>query len=291
MTNNNDTPIILSGPTLPADLPKGFVLLVDKPLGWTSFDVVNKVRYWMSKRLGVKRVKIGHAGTLDPLATGLLILCVGEYTRRIESFQGLEKEYTGTMTFGAVTASFDLEKPVEPYFGSPDFVQEDLDNQPALSINAQDQLLTDESVESARQKQVGDIEQFPPVFSAVKVDGKRLYAHARSGKDMELQARKVSIFTFELSPLRPVDPATVRPEPVNLAGKGHPIWQYPDFAGGLQSDFRIVCGKGTYIRSMAFDMGELTGAGAYLSVLRRTRIGGFSVDNAWDVEALVEAVK
>lgn len=271
MTNNNNTPIILSGPTLPADLPKGFVLLVDKPLGWTSFDVVNKVRYFMSKRLGVKRVKIGHAGTLDPLATGLLILCVGEYTRRIESFQGLEKEYTGTMTFGAVTASFDLEKPTEEV--------------------VQDQALTNEMVESARQKQVGDIEQFPPVFSAVKVDGKRLYAHARSGKDMELQARKVSVSTFELSPLRPVDPATVRPEPVNLAGKGHPIWQYPDFAGGQQADFRIVCGKGTYIRSMAFDMGELTGTGAYLSTLRRTRIGDFSVDGAWEVEALVEAVK
>ena len=274
MTDNsvNDSPIILSGPGLPAELPKGFVLLIDKPLGWTSFDVVNKVRYWLSKKLGIKRPKVGHAGTLDPLATGLLILCVGDYTRRIDTFQGLEKEYEGTFTFGAVTASFDLEKPVE--------------------VVESDAPLTAALLESARVQLVGEIEQFPPIFSAVKVDGKRLYAHARKGKeDVDIQARKVSVAAFELSPLRPVDPATVRREPVNISGKGNPIWQYPDYADGLQSDFRVVCGKGTYIRSMAFDMGELTGGGAYLSGLRRTRIGEFSLDNAWSVKDLVEKLK
>jgi tRNA pseudouridine55 synthase len=274
MTDNsvNDSPIILSGPDLPAELPKGFVLLVDKPLGWTSFDVVNKVRYWLSKKLGIKRPKVGHAGTLDPLATGLLILCVGDYTRRIDSFQDLEKEYTGTLTFGAVTACFDLEKIVEPI--------------------ASDKPLTPESLEAARLQLVGEIEQFPPIFSAVKVDGKRLYAHARKGKeDVEIKARKVTVSTFDLSALRPVDPATIRPEPINISGKGNPIWQYPDYADGLQSDFRIVCGKGTYIRSMAFDMGELTGCGAYLSSLQRTRIGHFSIENAWNVKDLVEKLK
>lgn len=256
---------------MPDELPKGFVLLVDKPLGWTSFDVVNKIRYFLSKRMGVKRVKLGHAGTLDPLATGLLILCAGEYTRRIEEFQGQEKAYTGTMTFGAVTACYDLEKPVEP------------EQNPVV--------LTPEQLEAARLQQIGDIDQYPPVFSAVKVDGKRLYTNARKGNDIELQPRKVQITQFDLSPLRPVDPDSIRPEPVNLAGKGHPIWCYPDYPEGIQADFEIVCGKGTYIRSMAFDMGQLTGCGAYLSRLRRTRIGAFRADDAWSVEALTEAIK
>jgi tRNA pseudouridine55 synthase len=256
---------------MPDELPKGFVLLVDKPLGWTSFDVVNKIRYFLSKRMGVKRVKLGHAGTLDPLATGLLILCAGEYTRRIEEFQGQEKAYTGTMTFGAVTACYDLEKPVEP------------EQNPVV--------LSPEQLEAARLQQIGDIDQYPPVFSAVKVDGKRLYTNARKGNDIELQPRKVQITQFDLSPLRPVDPATIRPEPVNLAGKGHPIWCYPDYPDGLQADFDIVCGKGTYIRSMAFDMGQLTGCGAYLSRLRRTRIGAFRAEDAWSVEDLTEAIK
>lgn len=258
---------VLTPPELPAELPKGFVLLIDKPLGWTSFDVVNKVRYWLGKYWNVKRPKVGHAGTLDPLATGLLILCVGDYTRRIESLQGMEKEYTGTLTFGAVTASFDLEKPVEIL--------------PEATLPAPD------AVESARQQLIGTIEQYPPVFSAVKIDGKRLYAHARKGKDVELQPKKVEINTFELSPLRPVAPEMAQRPPRIISGKGHPIWQYNDYADGLQSDFRIVCGKGTYIRSVAFDMGELTGSGAYLSGLRRTRIGVFSIEQAWQIDAFI----
>ena len=257
---------------LPNELPKGFVLLIDKPLGWTSFDVVNKIRYFLSIRVGVKRIKLGHAGTLDPLATGLLILCAGEYTRRIDEFQGQDKTYTGTMTFGAVTACYDLEKPVE------------IEQQPVLLSQAQ--------LEQARLQQIGYIEQYPPVFSAVKVDGKRLYSNARKGNDeVEVPPRKVTISQFDLAPLRPVDPATVRPEAADLSGKGHPIWCHPDYIDGLQSDFHIVCGKGTYIRSMAYDMGRLTGCGAYLSALRRTQIGAFNVADAWSVETLVEELK
>ncbi|MFN7325204.1 MAG: tRNA pseudouridine(55) synthase TruB [Chitinophagales bacterium] len=255
---------------LPLPLPKGFVLLIDKPLGWTSFDVVNKVRYWISKLLGVKRAKVGHAGTLDPLATGLLVICVGDYTRRIDTFQGQEKEYTGTMTFGAVTASFDLEKPVEP-------------QEPT-------QPLSDALIEQARSTLTGTIEQFPPVFSAVKVDGKRLYKHARKGDELELQPRQVQIDAFELSPLYPTGPID-QTEPIDIAGKGHPIWLHPDYPNGLRSDFRIVCGKGTYIRSLAFDMGERTGNGAYLSALRRTRIGQFRVEQAWNIQTLIQQIQ
>lgn len=261
---------ILLPTSLPAQFPKGFVLLIDKPLGWTSFDVVNKVRYWISKRLGVKRAKVGHAGTLDPLATGLLVVCVGDYTRRIDSFQGQEKEYTGTMTFGAVTASFDLEKPVEPVEPS--------------------QPLSDALVEATRTTLLGSIQQYPPVFSAVKVDGKRLYKHARKGDDLELQPRQVQIDHFELSPLYPSPPIT-QTEPIDIAGKGHPIWLYPDYPSGLRSDFRIVCGKGTYIRSLAYDMGDRTGNGAYLSALRRTRIGDFRIEQAWDIQALIHEIQ
>jgi tRNA pseudouridine55 synthase len=252
----------------PNELPKGFVLLIDKPLGWTSFDVVNKVRWHLNKYLGVKRVKIGHAGTLDPLATGLLILCVGEYTRRIEEFQGQEKAYTGSMTFGAVTASFDLEKPIEP-------VQSPVQ-------------LDDAQLESARQQLVGAIEQYPPIFSAVKVDGKRMYEAARKGNDVELKPRKVWIGEFKCSPLHPIAPEAIRTAVVDVSGKGHPLWYHPDYAEGLQSEFEIVCGKGTYIRSMACDMGNLCGCGAYLSSLRRTRIGEFLVDHAWEVGKLIE---
>jgi tRNA pseudouridine55 synthase len=262
---------IVSPSKLPDVLPKGFVILIDKPLGWTSFDVVNKVRHFLSKRVGVKRIKLGHAGTLDPLATGLLLLCAGDYTKRIDEFQGQEKEYTGTMTFGAVTASFDLEKQIEI---------------------VQDQVaLTPELLEKARLTQLDEIEQFPPVFSAVKVDGKRLYSNARSGTEVTLKSRKVTISEFSLTPPRPMNPDSARPEVLNISQKGHPLWYFPDYTDGIQSDFKIVCGKGTYIRSMVYDMGQSTGCGAYLSALRRTKIGDFSVDDAWNMEELIQLLK
>lgn len=251
--------------SFPAEFPKGALLLVDKPLSWTSFDVVNKVRYLLSRRLGVKRIKIGHAGTLDPLATGLLVLCVGEYTKKIELLQALPKEYTGTITFGATTASFDREKPVDTFFPTGH--------------------LTDALLAELIQAQfLGDIRQVPPIFSAVKVDGKRLYKNARTGQEVELQPRSVFIENFDLSPLRPV--ATATGGAAVISKKGVPIHLYPDYPDGRQTDFRVVCSKGTYIRSLAHDLGSAAGSGAYLSALRRTATGGYRVDDAWTVEQL-----
>ncbi|MBK8557274.1 MAG: tRNA pseudouridine(55) synthase TruB [Lewinellaceae bacterium] len=257
------------GGTFPAEFPKGALLLVDKPVGWTSFDVVNKIRIGFSRRLGVKRIKIGHAGTLDPLATGLLILCLGEYTKRIESFQDMEKEYTGTITFGATTASYDLEKPPE---------------NPAPTAHLNDALLA-----GLLDKFRGDIQQVPPMFSAIKVDGKRVYKNARTGQVQELEPRTVQMHAFELWPLHPVQPSDASAAPINE--KGAPIWLYPDYPDGLQADFRVLCGKGTYIRSLAYDLGQEAGCGAYLSRLRRTKTGGFSVDNAWQMEELIPWIK
>lgn len=259
------------GTPFPAEFPKGALLLVDKPAGWTSFDVVNKFRYLLSRRLGVKRIKIGHAGTLDPLATGLLLLCTGEYTKKIESLQGLEKEYAGTIMFGATTASFDLEKPVDATF-------------PTVH-------LTDAAVQAAARQFLGDIEQIPPMFSAVKVDGKRLYKNARTGQEVELNPRSVYISVFELGPLQPCPPGGSVAGPQVISKKGAPIYLYPDYAEGLQCDFRVVCGKGTYIRSLAADLGQALDTGAYLSRLRRTRTGGYGVEAAWSVEDLEAWVK
>ncbi|MEZ4943693.1 MAG: tRNA pseudouridine(55) synthase TruB [Saprospiraceae bacterium] len=258
--------ILAPGALFPTEFPKGAILLVDKPLGWTSFDVVNKIRYLLSRKLGVKRIKIGHAGTLDPLASGLLILCTGDYTKKIESLQALEKEYTGTITFGATTPSYDLEKPVDATY-------------PTAQLN--DALLQNLCVQFT-----GDIEQLPPMFSAVKVDGKRLYKNARTGQEVALALRPVRVDLFELGPLHNIEPETIAPEPIILNKKGAPIYQHPEYAGGVKCTFRVVCGKGTYIRSLAHDLGQAAGSGAYLSSLRRTRTGGFSVADAWSVEAL-----
>ena len=263
---------ILPGALFPEEFPKGAILLIDKPLGWTSFDVVNKVRYLLRKRLGVKKIKVGHAGTLDPLATGLLILCTGEYTKKIESLQALPKEYTGTLTFGATTPSFDLEKAVDATY-------------PTTHLN-------DRFLQNILPAFTGEIEQIPPVFSAVKVDGKRLYRNARTGQEVEIAPRRVSVEAFELSPLRPVsrtpvaaaDPVNVPPE--LISNKGAAIFLHPDYPAGLQCDFRVLCSKGTYIRSLANDLGQAAGSGAYLSSLRRTASGGFSVDDAWSIEQL-----
>ena len=254
----------------PDPFPKGAVLLLDKPYGWTSFSAVNKVRYLLSRKLGVKKLKIGHAGTLDPLATGLLIICVGDYTKKIETFQVLEKEYTGVITFGATTASFDLEKAVDATFP--------VDH------------LTDALLQEATHQFVGDILQIPPVFSAVKVDGRRLYKNARTGEEVELPERPVHIESFEVGPLRAVPEVVFQP-PADISKKGASIMLHPDYAEGRQVDFRVVCSKGTYIRSLAKDLGEAAGSGAYLSSLRRTRTGGFSIADAWDMEALVQWVQ
>lgn len=207
------------------------VLLINKPLEWTSFDVVKKVR----RILQIK--KIGHAGTLDPLATGLLILCTGKMTKQIETFQGQEKEYTGKIILGQTTPSYDLEtEPTQPVDIS--------------GINSQ-------LIEKAAKKFTGMIEQVPPLHSAIKVDGKRAYKLARSGKDVILKARQVTISTFEI-------------RAINLP----------------EIQFRVVCSKGTYIRSLAHDLGQELGVGAYLSELCRTRIGDFLLTDALTVDKI-----
>jgi len=213
LSNNNTIP------------DEGEVLLIDKPLKWTSFDVVNKIKR------ACKYNKIGHAGTLDPLATGLLILCTGKKTKIIDTYQAQEKEYTGTFVLGKTTPSVDLETEFDAEY-------------PVEHISA-------DVLESARQTFLGTIEQTPPIYSAVKVDGERLYKKARRGETAEIKKRSVEISLFEI-----------------------------DSTNFPAIDFRIICSKGTYIRSIVRDFGQVAGSGAYLSVLCRTRIGGFELKDA-----------
>lgn len=211
----------------------GEILLINKPLTWTSFDVVKKVR----NTLRVK--KIGHAGTLDPLATGLLILCTGKFTKTIDEIQGQEKEYTGTITLGQTTPSYDLETAVTE----------------AKDISH----LTAAAISSAAQSFTGTIEQVPPLYSAVWVDGKRAYDLARGGKTAEMKPRTITVSAFEIT---------------NVAG---PVAQ-----------FKVICSKGTYIRSLAHDLGQKLGVGAHLSSLVRTRIGAFKLEDALTLEDIQE---
>ena len=220
------------------DFQAGTTLLVDKPKGWTSFDVVNKIRYQLKKLLGVKKIKVGHSGTLDPMATGLLIICTGKFTKKLTQFQGLDKVYTGTLSLGASTPSFDAETEIEEEF-------------PYNHIEL-------EAMEKVRQTFLGDQLQVPPVFSAIKVDGQPLYKRARKGEKVEIKARPVQIFDFQLTRV-----------------------EIPEV------DFKLHCSKGTYVRSLAHDFGRALDSGAYLTALRRTKIGEFSIDDAWDLEDLI----
>lgn len=216
----------------PEDYLNGQILLIDKPLKWSSFQAVNKLKYTLINKLKLpKKFKIGHAGTLDPLASGLLIVCTGKFTKRITEIQAQAKEYTGTFYIGATTPSYDLETEIDATF-------------PTEHITA-------ELIEKARLSFVGEIDQKPPVFSAIKKDGKRLYEHARAGEEVEIAHRKTTIHEFELTRIA-----------------------LPEI------DFRVVCSKGTYIRSLAFDFGAALQSGAHLTALRRTKIGEFSVENA-----------
>ena len=210
---------------------EGSTLLINKPLNWTSFDVVKKVRNILKNHYQIKKIKVGHAGTLDPLADGLLILCTGKWTKKIEEFQNQEKEYTGTFVLGATTPSYDLETEINQTF--------DLSS------------LTEEQIRSNRNLFIGDIEQAPPIFSALKKDGVRLYEYARKGVEIEVKKRNVNISTFEISRI-----------------------ELPEI------DFKIRCSKGTYIRSIAHDFGKSLDNGAYLSKLRRTKIGKFNLEDA-----------
>ncbi len=226
-------------PTFPNfNFTEGEMLLINKPLTWTSFDVVGKIR----NTLKPLKLKVGHAGTLDPLATGLLIICTGKLTKKIDEFQAQEKEYTGTFTLGATTPSYDLETEVDEKFP--------IDH------------ITKEAIQAATDQFRGQIAQFPPPHSAIKMGGERIYLKARRGETVELKARHVEIVAFEITRI-------ALPE----------------------VDFRVVCSKGTYIRSLAHDFGKALGSGAYLSALCRTKSGNYSVENAFEVADLVNHIR
>ena len=224
------------------DFKNGQVLLIDKPLEWTSFQVVNKLRWHIKQRFKLKKIKVGHAGTLDPLATGLLIICTGKQTKEIHTYQGQIKEYTGTFSIGATTPSYDLETEVNETF----------------SINH----ITEALLKETTKQFLGEIQQKPPIFSAIKKDGKRLYELARKGETTEIKARAVTVSKFEITN-------------INLP----------------KVDFRVVCSKGTYIRSLAYDFGKALHSGAHLSALRRTKIGDFSVEKSASIESFIESLK
>lgn len=224
------------------DFKKGALLLVDKPKDWTSFDVVNKIRFTLRKALGLRKIKVGHSGTLDPMATGLLVICTGKFTKKLQNLTGLDKEYTGTITLGATTPSYDMETEIDEHF-------------PVDHLN-------EERIKAAVPGFIGKQEQLPPIFSAIKVDGQPAYKKARAGKEIKLQAREIFIHEFELSRI-----------------------EIPEV------DFRLHCSKGSYVRSLAYDFGKAVDSGAYLSKLRRTRIGDYSLEDAWNLEDLVEGVR
>lgn len=221
------------------DYLNGQVLLIDKPLGWTSFQVVNKIRWHIKQKFDLKKIKVGHAGTLDPLATGLLIICIGKETKKIARYQGQIKEYTGVFTLGSSTPSYDLETEVDQTFPT--------------------EHVTEGLLIETTKKFLGEIDQKPPIFSAIKKNGKRLYELARKGETTEISSRKITISEFEVSKI-----------------------ELPKVY------FRIVCSKGTYIRSLAHDFGEALNSGAHLSNLRRDKIGKFSVNNALSIDQFIK---
>ena len=217
------------------DYLNGQIILIDKPLHWTSFQAVNKMKYALINKVGLpKKFKIGHAGTLDPLASGLLLVCTGKFTKRIIELQGQAKEYIGTFFIGATTPSYDLETEIDQNF----------------EISHINESLIRETLKQF----LGEIDQKPPVFSAIKKDGVRLYEHARAGEFVEIASRKTTIHEFEITRIA-----------------------LPEI------DFRVVCSKGTYIRSLAYDFGKAMNSGSHLTMLRRTKIGDYDVNSAIDI--------
>lgn len=223
------------------DYKSGQVLLIDKPLHWTSFQVVNKLRWEIRQAFNIKKIKVGHAGTLDPLASGLLVICTGKMTKQIDGFQGQIKEYTGTLVLGSTTPSFDLETEADATYPT--------------------EHITETNIKSTTSQFIGEIQQFPPIFSALKKDGKRLYEYARAGESVEIKSRTIHISEFEITGVH-----------------------------DLEVNFRVVCSKGTYIRSLANDFGKALQSGAHLSALRRTKIGDFNVNNAVSIENFIEGL-
>lgn len=215
---------------------------MDKPQGWTSFDVVNKVRHRLKKALGIKKIKVGHSGTLDPMATGLLVLCTGKATKQLHEFQHYDKSYTGTLRLGASTPSYDSETEIDERYP--------IDH------------LTTDLLERARAQFEGTLQQVPPMFSAIKVDGQPLYKRARKGEKVEIEPREVLIEQF-----------------------GFDRVELPEI------DFYVDCSKGTYIRSLAHDFGKAVNSGAYLTALRRTRVGPYRIEDAWELDDLLHFIK
>jgi tRNA pseudouridine55 synthase len=224
------------------DFKTGQVLLINKPLKWTSFQVVNKLRWEIRQRFSIKKIKVGHAGTLDPLATGLLILCTGKFTKKISEYQAQTKEYTGVITLGATTPSYDLETEIDQTYSIAH--------------------ISEETIHETALQFVGEQNQRPPIFSALKKDGKRLYELARAGETTEIPTRKIQIDAFEITKIR-----------------------MPDV------HFRVLCSKGTYIRSLAYDFGKALESGGHLSALRRTKIGDFSVEDSIGIESFIASLK
>ncbi|WP_396602894.1 tRNA pseudouridine(55) synthase TruB [Algibacter sp. R77976] len=221
------------------DYLSGQILLIDKPLNWTSFQVVNKLRWEIRQAFNIKKIKVGHAGTLDPLATGLLVICTGKMTKQIDTFQGQIKEYTGTIVLGSTTPSYDLESEINETF-------------PTAHIS-------EALIHKTTKQFIGETQQFPPIFSALKKDGKRLYEFARAGEHVDIPSRTINISEFEITKI-----------------------------DKLNVDFRVVCSKGTYIRSLANDFGKALNSGGHLSALRRTKIGDFDVKKATSIEAFIK---
>ena len=224
------------------DFIEGETLLIDKPYTYTSFDVVNRIRYRLKKITGKKKIKVGHAGTLDPLATGLLILCTGKKTKKIDQIQGQTKEYTGEIELGKSTPSYDLETEFDKTFETSH--------------------ITPKILEEVKNTFLGEIEQIPPVFSAVKIDGKRAYESARKGKEVEIKPRIVTVSEFKID-----------------------TTNFPIIS------FTITCSKGTYIRSIASDFGKRCDSGAYLKTLKRTKIGSYDLNKAYNLDDFVDQLE
>ena len=254
-------------------LQDGIVLPVDKPRQWTSFQAVNKIKAVVRNTYGLKKFKIGHAGTLDPLATGLLLVCLGKATKSIPQLQDSDKVYSGTLVLGATTPCFDLERPVDHYYPY--------------------EHITRELLETTAQNFTGTILQTPPLFSAVKVDGQRAYELARDNSATELRSKPVAIYSIEITDFRPGKTSSSSPtsltSPASLSSPSRNLYKAPQ--GVIpehlpQADFCIRCGKGTYIRSLARDLGIALGSGAFLSALRREQIGTYSIDQALQLDQI-----
>lgn len=256
------------------ELQSGIIIPIDKPRQWTSFQVVNKIKAILRNRFGLKKIKIGHAGTLDPLASGLLLVCIGKATKQIEQLQNGDKEYTGTMVIGATTPCYDLEQPIDNYY--------DIAN------------ITLETIQEKCKAFIGDIEQTPPLFSAVKIDGQRAYQYARNEiQDVSARSKQIHIENFAVHNFRLSEADRDNPHNITFTHTGkhnnHGLYQSPQGKipdGLILVDFVIKCGKGTYIRSIARDLGISLNNGAFLSALQRTRIGEYSLSKSYTLDQI-----